>query len=217
MTKMSGPFKFYTHFHLVRLLGIRARNPVELLEGLKKVPTSSIYYHTHRFLEKHHYLSPEPPNDFAYWLSNILNQKDLGELFASVDIANFRDMEDVRSEFIKILEEYISKGRRIVNCPEGQEFHFSSCITIILPTPYVASDLREFVEVLGKISIYSIYFHMFEATMRLRRGASDFATWFRGMGEEKLAEEISELSIYTITLNGLRKKLIKLVSKYAKN
>ena len=217
MTKMSGPFKFYTHFHLVRLLGIRARNPVELLEGLKKVPTSSIYYHTHRFLEKHHYLSPEPPNDFAYWLSDILNQKDLGERFASVDIMSLRDMEEVRSEFIKILEEYISKGRRIADCPEGQEFHFSSCVTIILPTSYIASGLREFVEVLGKISIHSIYFHMFEATMRLRRGASDFTNWFRGIGEEKLAEEISELSIYTITLNGLRKKLIKLVSKYAKN
>lgn len=214
---MSNTFKFYTHFHLVRLLGIKARNPVELLEGLKKVPTSSIYYHTHNFLEKHHYLSPEPANDFAYWLSNILNQKDLGELFASVDIANFRDMEEVRSEFIKILEEYISRGKCAVNCPEGQEFHFVSCITIILPTPYIAHDLKEFIEILDKVSIYSLYFHVFEALMHLRRGTSDFATWFRSIGEDKLAEEISKLDIYTITLEGLRKKIIKLASKYAKN
>lgn len=214
---MSNPFKFYTHFHLVRSLGIKARNPVELLDGLKEIPISSIYYHTHRFLEKHHYLSPEPPNDFAYWLWNILNQKDLGELFASVDIVNFRDMEEVRLEFIKILEEYISQGKRIVNCPEGQEFHFMSCITIILPTPYVAHDLKEFIEILNKISIYSLYFHMFEAPMHLRRGANDFATWFRSMGEDKLAEEISKLSLYTMTLEGLRKKIIKLASKYDKN
>jgi len=214
---MSGPFKFYAHFPLVKLLGVKARNPVELLEGLKKVPTSSIYYHTHRFLEKHHYLSPEPPNDFAYWLSNIINQKDLGESFASVDIVSFRDMEEVRSEFIKILEDYISKGKRIVNCPEGQEFNFSSCITIILPTSYVANNLKQFIETLDKISIHSLYFHVFEAQMRLRRGASDFATWFRSIGEDKLAEEISKLSIYTITLEGLRKKIIKLASNYAKN
>lgn len=202
---------------LVKLLGVKARNPVELLEGLKKVPTSSIYYHTHRFLEKHHYLSPEPPNDFAYWLSNIINQKDLGESFASVDIVSFRDMEEVRSEFIKILEDYISKGKRIVNCPEGQEFNFSSCITIILPTSYVANNLKQFIETLDKISIHSLYFHVFEAQMHLRRGASDFATWLRSIGEDKLAEEISKLSIYTITLEGLRKKIIKLASNYAKN
>lgn len=214
---MSNPFKFYTHFHLVRSLGIKARNPVELLDELKEIPISSIYYHTHRFLEKHHYLSPEPPNDFAYWLWNILNQKDLGELFASVDIVNFRDMEEVKLEFIKILEEYISRGKRIVNCPEGQEFHFMSCITIILPTPYVAHDLKEFIEILDKISIYSLYFHIFEAPMRLRRGANDFATWFRSMGEDKLAEEISKLSLYTMTLEGLRKKIVKLASKYDKN
>ena len=213
---MNSPFYFYTRLHLVKLLGLKAKNPVELLEGIKKVPTSSIYYHTHRFLQQHHYLSPEPPNDFAYWLTNILNLKELGESFVSVDTVSFKDLENLRKEFIKILTDYISRGVDIVKCPEGQEFHFMSCITVILPTPYMAHNLKEFIELLQKISINSLYFHIFEARMRLQRDENDFTAWFKGIGETKLAKELSRLDPYTITLEGLRRKIINLARKYAK-
>ena len=42
----NKPFYFYTQYYLIQLLGIKARNPEELLKGIKKVPESSIYYHT---------------------------------------------------------------------------------------------------------------------------------------------------------------------------
>ncbi|MCL5075130.1 MAG: DUF5752 family protein [Chloroflexi bacterium] len=214
---MSPPFRFRTQFHLVKLLGLKARNPVELLEGLKNVPTSSIYYHTHRFLQQHHYLSPEPPNDFAYWLTNILNLRELGELFASVDTVSFKSMEELRTEFIKILTDYISKGKHIAECPEGQDFCFMSCTTFVLPTPYVAHNLREFVEILSKISINSLYFHIFEARMRAQREENDFVAWFKAIGEEELARKLSGLDPYTITLEGLRQKIIQVASEYVRH
>ncbi|HCJ66552.1 MAG TPA: hypothetical protein DHV62_04315 [Elusimicrobia bacterium] len=214
---MSEPFYFYTQSRLVKLLGIKARNPLELLEGLKKVPLSSIYYHTHRFLQQHHYLSPEPPNDFAYWLRNILNLDELGEAIASVNIISFRNMEELRKEFIKILDGYISKGKPAVYCPEGQEFHFMSCATFVLPKNYIAHNLKEFVEILNKVSINSLYFHIFEAKMRLEKEENDFTAWFKGIGEEKLAEELSRLDPYTITLEGLRQRIIRTVRKYARD
>jgi len=87
---MNTPFHFYTQMHLIELLRIKAKNPVEILEGLKKVPTSSIYYHTHRFLQQHHYLSPEPPNDFAYWITEVLGLEELGESLAGVDTVSLK-------------------------------------------------------------------------------------------------------------------------------
>lgn len=214
---MSEPFHFYTQSHLVKLLGVKARNPVELLDGIKKVPLSSIYYHTHRFLQQHHYLSPEPPNDFAYWLKNILNLNELGEEFASVDTVSFKNMEDLRKEYIETLEEYISKTKKIVDCTEGYDFHFMSCIAFTFSTKYFAHNLKEFIEITEKISINSLYFHIFEAKMRLERDENDFSLWLKGLGKNKLAEEISKLDPYTITLEGLREKIIKLVKKYAKH
>uniref|UniRef100_A0A7C1J7G9 Uncharacterized protein n=1 Tax=Ammonifex degensii TaxID=42838 RepID=A0A7C1J7G9_9THEO len=214
---MKNAFYFYTQYHLVRLLGIKARNPVELLEGIRKVPASSIYYHTHRFLQQHRYLSPEPPNDFAYWLTNVLNLKELGEAFASVDTAEFKNMEELRAEFVRILTGYLSEGNHVVDCPPGQEFYFSACKTFILPVPYTAHNLKEFAKILGKISVNSLYFHVFESRMRLEKGENDFAAWFRSIGKNELAEELMRLDPYTITLEGLREKIISLVVKYAEH
>ena len=211
-----NPFYFWTRVHLIKLLGLRTKNPIELLEGIKNVPLSSIYYHTHRFLQQHHYLTPEPPNDFAYWLTDILNLEKLGEAIASVNVIDFKKLKDLRSAFIKILTDYLAQEKRMIDCPEGEEFHFMSCMTAILPTPYVASNLTEFVEILGKISINSLYFHIFEAPMRLEKGENDFSAWLGGIGEKELAQKISSLDPYTITLEGLRQKIIRMVKQYGK-
>ena len=214
---MIQPFYFKTRFHLVTLLRAKAKNPAELLEGIKVVPGSSVYYHTHRFLRQHHYLSPEPPNDFAFWLTNILNLRELGELFAGIDTVSYRNMENLRAAFIRILEGYVARHGSNVECAEAYKFHFMSCITFVLPTPYVANNPEEFVEILHKVSIDSLYFHIFEAKMRLERDENDFSAWFKGMGKEKTAKEIAGIDPYTITLEGLRKKIIHIVRKNAED
>ena len=70
--KAKEPFKFYTSFHLSELTGLRAATLSQLAGLLKEVSGSCIYHHTHRFLQQHQYLWPEPPNDFAYWVSEVL-------------------------------------------------------------------------------------------------------------------------------------------------
>lgn len=211
---MSEPFYFYTQFHLVQLLGLRAKNAEELLDGLQRVPASSLYYHTHRFLQEHHYLSPEPPNDFAYWLTNILNANELGERFASVDVIRFRDIEDLRVAFAGILEDELARKKRRADCPEGHEFQFMSCRTFCMPLGLSASTPEEFSSLLETVDVHSLYFHMFEARLRHGRDENDFSSWFKSLGKEKLAKEISNLDPYTMTLEGLRKKILKLIKKH---
>ena len=211
---MPEPFYFHSELHLVKLLGIKAGNPAELLNHIREVPPSSIYYHTHRFLQQHHYLSPEPPNDFAYWVTNILALDALGERLASVDFVHFSEIDDLRNEFIGILTDYIERGKYCVDCEPGEDFHFMSCVSVVLPTPYVAHTLQDFLEIIPKLSINSLYFHVFEARLRLKNSGNDFSRWFRDMGQEKLAEKLSRVDPYTITLEGLREKIMKTVSTY---
>lgn len=213
---MNSAFHFYTQAHLVKLLGLKARDPLELMEGIKTVPLSSIYYHTHRFLQQHHYLSPEPPNDFAFWLTDILNLSELGEAIASVNIISFKKIKDLRAEFVSILSNYLTKGKHTTTCPEGGEFYFKGCVTFVLPTPYVVNNLKEFAEVMDKISVNSLYFHIFEAPKRLARDENDFSAWFKGIGEIELAKKLSRFDPYTITLEGLRKKIKETVLKHVK-
>jgi len=208
-------FKFYTEYHLVSLLGLKAKNVKELKKGIKQVPESSIYYHTHRFLQQHLYLSPEPPNDFAYWVTNVLNIKELGEILASIDTISFSNLEDLRNEFVNLLENYLEGEGFDRNALPGQEFHFMTCRTFVIPTKYVAHDLKEFKEIIGKISFNSIYYHIFESRLRRKIPGNDFSEWFKMLGLNELSKEILKLDPYTMTSSELRNKIIKVVEKYA--
>lgn len=210
-------FYFYTKLDQTQLLGRKARNLSELLAGIQAVPESSIYYHTHRYLRQHHYLSPEPPNDFAYWITQALNEPTLGERLSSVDIVQFHNLEELRKAFIEILQTHLEGTERLPSVPIGQEFHFMASRTYVLQTPYIARTVEDFRELLAKVSINTLYFHIFEAKLRLEKGENDFSQWLRDLGKLVLADQIARLDPYTYTLEGLRNKLIQLVNKYDTN
>src|SRR5690349_23064965 len=104
MTQNGVEFHFKTKFDQTILLGKKAKSVAELLENIKSVPDSSIYFHTHKFLQQHHYLSPEPPNDFAYWVSTVLSEDALGEGLSSIDVIQFRRIEDLRQNIAEVIE-----------------------------------------------------------------------------------------------------------------
>jgi hypothetical protein len=208
-------FYFNTKLDQTILLGRKARNLSELLEGIQSIPESSVYYHTHKYLRQHHYLSPEPPNDFAYWVTQALNEQSLGERISSVDIVQFRTIEDLRKTFIEIIQSHLEGTERLPAAPAGQEFHFMASRTFVMKTPYVAHSLEEFKELLRHVSINTLYYHIFEAKLRLEKGENDFSRWFRDLGMPQLAEQVARLDPYTYTLEGLRKKLIILVESHA--
>jgi hypothetical protein len=206
----AKPFDFYTQVHLPFLLGRRACGPLDLLEGIKTVPASSIYYHTHRFLLEHHYLAPEPSNDFAYWVGKILGMGRLGERLASIDIVSFDSIEGMRAAFVTVLTDEIGRMKRMHECQEGEEFHFMYCKTVVMPTPIHATNLSEFLEAIGHISINSLYFHFFEAPLRVGRGENDFGLWLQSIGEHELADQLRKLDPYTMNLEELRQRIIRL-------
>ncbi len=217
LKKAKEPFRFYSRTHLTELTGIQAKNLRELVDILKSAPDAVIYYHTHRFLEEHHYLTPESSNDFAVWASDALGDAVLGETLASVDTFLFPNLGALKERLVGIIEEYLSQGSNSREAMEGQEFHFMKSVSVVMPNFYVAHDLREFVETLRKISLGSLYYHVFESRLRLGRGLNDFSIWMQNsLGETELAEEIARLDPYTYTLEGLRSALIQLIEKRIK-
>ncbi|MEW6170447.1 MAG: DUF5752 family protein [Candidatus Omnitrophota bacterium] len=214
--KTKEPFKFYTRLHLSELTGLRAVTLEQLLDLIKEVPGSCIYHHTHRFLQQHLYLSPEPPNDFAYWIAQVLNEEELGERLLTIDIMQFSSIRELREKIIKTIESYLKEHplAKLKFANMGDEFHFIKSISFILSTNYVAYDLKEFIEILNKITIDSIYFHIFEARLRLSKGVNDFSYWIEAsIGDKELANKISKLDPYTYTLEDLRKTLVKTIKK----
>ena len=201
------------------LLGVKAYTLEELAENIKKVPGSSIYHHTHRFLQQHQYLSPEPPNDFAYWVTNALVEKELGERLASIDIVEFKTIRSLRDKIVEVIEGYMDEKPLALSkrSPEDDAFYFVKAVSFVFPTKYIVNDLEEFSDALKKVTIDSLYYHIFESRLRLENETNDFSNWIRNSAEnEKLAEDIERLDPYTYTLEELRGKIIKMIKNRTK-
>lgn len=214
--KARESFRFYTRLHLSELTGLRATTLGQLLDLIKRVSGSCIYHHTHRFLQQHQYLSPEPPNDFAYWVTEILGEDELGEQLASIDTIQYSTIRSLREKIIETIENYLKNNplAKLRFARSDEEFHFIKSVSFVLPTNYLAYDLKEFIEVLKQITIDSIYFHIFEARLRLEKGTNDFSNWIEtSIGDKELADGISKLDPYTYTLEELRRTLIKIIEE----
>jgi len=209
------PFKFCTRLTLTEVTGRKAYNTAELLEGIKAADDAVIYHHTHRFIKQSHHLVPEGANDFAYWVANTLQADRLGEELTSIDIVQYHSLTDIKNAFVKMLERHIAEnlGPMRTVAP-GREFHFMRAIRFSLPTECSASDYAGFIECLRKVSVSSLYLHVFEARLRPPYGVDDFSHWFRiNFNDEIVGREISRLDPYSYTLEGLRQRIIRILEK----
>jgi small-conductance mechanosensitive channel len=208
------PFQFSTRLHLKELTGLNARNLSQLVSRLNEVPDSVVYYHTHSFVEEYQFLTPEPTNDFALWVQDALGYDILSERLASIDTFEFPTIGALRQMIIGVIQDFLAQTSHERETQPGNEFHFVKSISVVLPTPYVAHNLREFVGILRRISIGSLYFHIFEAKLRLQRGANDFSLWLDDcLAEKELAEQITRLDPYNYTMENLREIIIKVCEK----
>ncbi len=209
-------FLFYSRLSLTELTGLRAVNLEQLLALVKEVPDSCIFHHTHRFLRQHLHLSPEPPNDFAYWVFHALGEARLAEALASIDIVRLDSLRAIREKIASTMEDYMARSvsARQRFASENETFHFLKSVSFIFPTGRTARTLPEFAGQIRQISMDSIYFHMFEARLRLEKGDNDFSLWLaESAGEPEIAEAVSRLDPYTCTAEGLRSRILDIVER----
>jgi len=211
------PFEFFSRLNLTVLTGRTARDLAELVEILRVVPGSVIYHHTHHFLEQHQDLSPEPPNDFAYWVSNILLEAQLAEQLASVDVMRFSTIRDLRDMLVRVIQSFLEGTDNLRAAPPGLEFNFMRSVSFVLPTGLRVANLTEFRDALVHVSLGSISYHMFDARLRLEQGDNDFARWIEAaLGERRLAQALRTVDPYTHTEEGLRRRIIGLIDRELK-
>ncbi|MBI4688550.1 MAG: mechanosensitive ion channel family protein [Nitrospirae bacterium] len=212
LKKATQPFHFHTQLYIKELTGLKTKNLPELISILKDVPDSVVYYHTHSFIEEYHYLTPQPANEFALWVSDVIGNEILAEKLSNIDTFEFSSISGLRERIIAVVNEELSlrgEGRMAF---EGREFHFIKSVSVVLPTQYIAHDLREFVEALRKVSMNSLYYHIFESRLRLQKGINDFSIWLQdSLNERELSDKIAALDPYNYTLEGVRSLIIQLI------
>jgi hypothetical protein len=212
---MDGqPFVFVTERRLVLLTGRNACNLTELLDHLREVAGSSVFYHTHHQFLAHHFERPMFHNDFSLWVSSALLEERLSEKLAALNLLAYTSVRQIRESMIAVMEEHLQKNNGSTReCVAGQQFHFCESQSFILPTGVIARDLPEFVAGLSRVSTVSLFFHFFEARLRLEHTTNDFSRWLSDRGELDLAQAIDNLDPYAMTLEELRQQIVRLAER----
>jgi len=115
------------------------------------------------------------PNDFAYWTQRRWERMNWRGACRNRHHA-VSSIRSLREKIISTIENYLADRAlsKLKFCRKDEEFHFIKSVSFILPTPYAAYNLKDFIEIISKITIDSIYFHIFEARLRLEKAPMTF-------------------------------------------
>jgi Family of unknown function (DUF5752) len=208
------PFYFNTSAHLLRITQQRATTLGEFLEALRSCPESSIFQHTFRTLQEHHFIREGFSNDFAQWALSACNEPGLAENLASIDVREFTSVADLRSRFIRIVEEFLGRNPSAMNRAARETFYFCASDMVVIPTNFVARTLREFAEGLRRVSVHSVQHHFIEARLRLKLMSNDFSQWlYEDLGLTEAARQLNRIDIYTVTLEDVQDQIVRVVER----
>jgi uncharacterized protein DUF5752 len=208
----QSPFHFNSSANLLRIQKERANNLQELLEAVRSCPEESIFQHTIQTLQEHHYIREGFSNDFAHWTYSECNEAGLAERLASIDIRTFTSIESMREHIVRTLEDYLKWNPLARDRAALKPFYFLSSQSVVIPTPFVAHNLGEFIDELKKVSVHSIHHHFIEARLRLKMISNDFSVWLdTDIGLSKTAASLNRIDIYTLTLEDVRNQLVRIL------
>ncbi len=206
----KSPFYFNTAAHLLRIGRERAANLGELLEALRSVPDDSIFQHTFRTLQEHHFIREGFSNDFAHWAFSACNEMGLAERLASLDVREYTSLTSLRERIVKIVDDYLQQNSRARDRAALEPFYFCASDTVVIPTPIVAKSLPEFIDGMEKVSLHSIHYHFIEARLRLKLTSNDFSVWLdKEMDLPTIADRLNRIDIYTSTLQDVRRQIVR--------
>lgn len=203
------PFRFYARFTLSEATDMVASNVLELVQCLRRAPDAVTYHHTFNFMRQHHYLKPQFPSEFAYWVKEVLGDHVLGQQLAAVDTCEFTSLIALRRKLIEVMEQHLLNVTEMREVAPGHEFRFMRAVNMVVPTPYVARDIRQFAEILPRVNSDSVFLHFVEAKLRLHDEVRDMCYWLENsLGNPDLATEVSRISPYTHTLGEMQQAII---------
>jgi hypothetical protein len=208
------PFYFNTSAHLLRITPQKANTLGEFLGALKECPENSIFQHSFRTLQEHHFIREGFSNDFAHWALSACNEPSLAEGLASVDVREFTSVSELRERFVTIVQNFLGRSPASATRMARETFYFCASDTVVIPTNFVAHNLPQFAEGLRGVSVHSLHHHFIEARLRLKLMSNDFSQWLlEDVGLPDAARQLNRIDIYTLTMENVREQIIRIVER----
>jgi hypothetical protein len=195
------PFEFKHCVNIIKATGMKARNLHELRDIIAIVSGESIFHHTYQYFLKGHIL--EYTNDFAHWAGEGLEERALSEHLSNVDPYAFKNIDDMRKELLGVIDGYLENFPEPRESMPGDEFYFNETVTLTSPLGTRAKNLAEFLIAIKYVDAAAIYYHFYEARVRL--GVDDFSKWFEdSLGKKELAERVRAIDPFMHSIEEIR-------------
>jgi len=212
MAEIIEPFEFRQCINILKATGKRAKNLRELQDTIATVSDECIFHHTYQFFLKIHVL--DYTNDFAFWAGDSLEERALSEQLSNIDPYDYKSINDLRNQIIKVIHEYLEEFPEPREAMPGKEFYFNETVILIFPEGVRAKNLAEFLTAIKHIDADSIYYHFYEARIRLGSGVDDFSRWIEDVFEKKeLAGKIRSIDPFMHNIEGIREHLIEAIEE----
>ncbi len=205
---MAETFIFRECVNLVKSTGRTASHLREFREALALVPDESIFHHTCQYFLRGSGL--EYTNDFAHWAGEGLGERVLAEHLSNIDPYGYATVTDLRKGLVEVIDVYLQNFPEPREALPGAEFHFNEAVTLIFPAGIRARNLAEFLTGIKYVDSNSIYYHFYEARMRLGNDADDFSMWLEeSLGKKELAAKIRSMDPFMHSVEGIREHLVE--------
>ncbi len=205
-------FEFRASIRIAKFTGHRARDLRQLLEGIRTVSEQSIYHHTVEYFLKGHpvYFT----NDFAQWVGDALEESALAEKLSNIDPYGYKDINALREALLETIQDYLREFPEPRPARTGEEFSFSESFGVVYPLGLRVQNLAEMLFALKVVEDRSIFYHFYEARMRLH-GIDDFSMWIEySLGKKALAEQLRAIDPFMHDLEGIRNKIVETIERH---
>ena len=211
-TQGIQPFDFRACISVLKSTGKKARNLRELRDIISVVSEDCLFHHTYQYFLKGHVL--EYTNDFAHWAGESLEERALAERLANIDPYDLGSIDAVRRALVDAIDDYLVHFPEPREAMASDEFYFNETVSLVFPVGVRARNLAEFLAAVKYVDAASIYYHFFEARMRLGSGKDDFSSWMdQALGKTELALKVRSIDPFMHSLEDIRRHLIDLVEE----
>lgn len=215
--KAATPFYFVGCVELREMLGRKAADVEQLMQGIEEAPLDSIYYHTHSYFLRYEYGPGLFPNDFATWAAISVRDRVLSERLGLIDPFEFKDLESLRAEIVSTIDDHLKRLWSVPRVIQGEPFEFIRSHVIEVDLELTANSLKEFRDLLATVDRSALFNHICEAKIRKGRRSNDFIAWIgseTGLNLPKLAEQVGAIQPIGLTLEGIRSRTLAILDKW---
>jgi hypothetical protein len=208
---VTRPFRFRDAVRLTCPTGESAATLREFRFAVERAAPEVVHHHLRETPLRFAFTVWEYPNDFAIWAAEALENRALAERLAVLDPFHEGDLEVLRERAVDALDEALEDLQSHFPVPAGQEFYFSSSVSVAFDLGIEAGSLEEMLARMAVVPSTSIFFHLYEARLRTDGGTDDLSTWLRENGFAAEAARLADLDIYMLSLEDCRRVALELI------